>query len=434
MDEKDSFDSRLVWKPKLSMKNVTNTLNEIGDFAQTAIDNTQGDINSILGNAEDCISTCGASVDAVRIRVQNRNIQYYTSVIEAITRNFLIPVDLVEYVYGQLKDKLKKNPYPKIFHFENPWIIWGNAKCPTNPNKDCPDPILTEINPTEIELKKDRNPYLFIHGMVYEATKKDGSDFSRSEPTDAYGFYSTFEKQAKMFINMPEEKRDKIDIYLVEYDSEMSEDEENIIRDFLIEHILIDLDPYEFLIIAAIFWKEMERRAKVTGNYILPFIEKLRDENQGSVITHSLGGYVMAHAAHKIIDTKGFNDRKSIQKWWCLSPALPSNAFTNTGEFEKAPFIAGPSRGEEIWGATTVWYSLSDIALMLLYPLANFHPAMGQTGIGIVETIGYVRDINITKTTCTTHGPGGAYMERLGPCIRWFLRTNSDDDNCRLLN
>jgi len=432
MDNNDSFDKRLAWKPKLSMKNVTNAINEVGEFAQTVIDNTQDDINFILGQAEDCIRTCGASVDQVRIRVQNRQIQYYTTVIEALTRNFLIPIDLIEFAYEHLQRKLRKYPNPKIFHFENPWILWGNYTCPNNPNDVCPEPILTEIIPEEVELKEDRDPYIFIHGMVYEATKKDGSDLSRSEPTNAFGFYSIFENQAKMFINLPPEQRDKIDIYLVEYDSEMSEKEEDIIRNFLIERILIDLNPYEFLIIAAIFWREMEKRAKETGDYILPFIEKLRDKNQGSVITHSLGGYVMAHSAHKIIDTKGYSDYKKITKWWCLSPALPSDAFTNTGDFEKAPFIAGPMPGEELWLATTVWYSLADIVLMLIYPLANYHPALGQTGIGVVETRGYVRDINITKTTLTTHGPGGAYMERLGPCIRKFLRTNSDNDNCML--
>lgn len=432
MDKNDSFDKRLAWKPKLSMKNVTNALNEVGEYAQTVIDNTQDDITFILGQAEDCIRTCGASVDQVRIRVQNRHIQYYTSVIETLTRNFLIPVDLVDYSYEHLKHKLRKFSEPKIFHFENPWILWGNSTCPSNPNEVCTKPILTEITPEEVELKEDRDPYIFIHGMVYEATKKDGSDLSRSEPSNAFGFYSTFETQAKMFINLPPEKRDKVDIYLVEYISEMSKEEEDLIRDYLIEHILTDLSPYDFLIIAAIFWREMEKRAQETGEHILPFIEKLRDKNQGSVITHSLGGYVMAYAAHKIIDTRGFSDYKRIRKWWCLSPALPSDAFTNTGDFEKAPFIAGPISGEEIWGATTVWYSLSDIALMLIYPLANSHPAMGQTGIGIVETRGYVRDINITKTTCTTHGPGGAYMERLGPCIRKFLGTQSDADNCML--
>ncbi|SFH47376.1 hypothetical protein SAMN04487776_11837 [Priestia megaterium] len=413
-------------KRGISWGKACETISDVAETARTVIDNTAEDINHILGNVEDCVRCCGRAIDDTRLRIIHRQIQYYTKVIEAITRNGLVPADIIEDIYNLLEGELEGKPQHKIVHFKNPISIW-----------DCSDPEFIEIDPETFEMPLNKEAWVFIHGLRYKAMNRDGSDFEidKFKKDNAYEFYKFFEEEAKMF-DPKGIDYENVNVYFVSYDSEMSDEDEEKIK-VVLEALGIG-GPQFHLILAAIFWREIEKRAKATGNYIMPFLNKLSKKNKGRAVTHSLGCYVMAHAAQQMNPTA-----PSFQSWWCMNAALPSDAFTNTGDFQRAPRIAGvwdpdrdpnrePDTPPTVIIGTTVWYSVSDLVLMLLYPLANFHPAIGQTGIGIVAQSAemWVSDVDVTLATGINHRAED-YFKPLGPSIRALLNTlDNPSDIC----
>jgi len=415
-DENENFG----WKPKISVKDVSQGINDVVDTGKQIIDNTLSDVDYIFHNIEDCVEGCGVSIDNIRLRLTHRAIQYISLITGALCKNGLIPGDIIGTVYNTIKDDLEKTNVepPKILHLKNPKeAIWGI-------NGNVAEPDFNEIDPKIFVADPQREAWVFIHGMLYKALKKDGSDFSSHNQIDAFDYFANFETEAKVFQPNPNAPfppdTSKIDIYLVSYDSEMKEDDKRIIKRALRTYVLGGGNFH--LLIAAVFWREMKRRAEETAEHIKPFLIAL-EGNHGRAITHSLGCYVLAHASENI--NKGCNletSHRSFLSWWCMSAALPSDAFSNTGDFTYAPLIAGGYDGPRY--GTSVWYSLCDLVLILLYPLATCTTALGFTGMGVNDNH-YAGDLDITSSTDIYHGPDGIYIDRLGSKIREYLGTGS---------
>ncbi|MBU5233930.1 hypothetical protein KQI01_01975, partial [Vibrio cholerae] len=81
---------------------------------------------------------------------------------------------------------------------------------------------------------------------------------------DVFDYFYNFERKAKIFNpdpnSRPNQDNSKIEIYLVSYDSEMRDDDEEEIKVLLQSQVLGGGNFY--LLTAAVYWREMVRRAK----------------------------------------------------------------------------------------------------------------------------------------------------------------------------
>ncbi|MEH7126150.1 hypothetical protein V7127_23340, partial [Bacillus sp. JJ1773] len=294
---------------------------------------------------------------------------------------------------------LKKSIIPRIFKVVDPF----NSECGQNHNN------LVEIDENIYQFPPDRIPYLFIHGIEYS-----------DDPCETFSFYRGFEDVVGMFDKNRQDGPDysNVDIYLVNYDSKITDEEKTIIRagfKTVLGEPVVGNAPDLF---AVVIWREFVRRAEETAvTKVIPFLRKLADAKlliQGRAITHSLGSYLLAYAGNAI------NPSESIfQSWFCMAAAMPSDAFTSTGKFKYAPSIAGGP--EDINYGTSIWYSAFDKVLTFIYPLANRHPAMGQTG-GLIP-IRALTDYDVTLCVREAHMLRDGYFQRLGPTLRYFFGT-----------
>ncbi|MGL5352872.1 MAG: hypothetical protein ACRDA5_06040, partial [Clostridium sp.] len=224
-----------------------------------------------------------------------------------------------------------------------------------------------EVDIKNFNFPEGRYPCVFVHGMGYDATKES-----------AYSFFRSFEDVVNVF-NHPKYKEH--DIYLVSYDTKLTDEISSKIRIVLSELLRINPAGDATPLILSVFWRELENRAKLTGDYILGFLEKLANftkENNtyGFALTHSLGCFTLASAAQKLIEKD--NSNIAFKNWLCMAAALPASGFAGTGDFNLAPLIAGPTDGPSY--GTSVWYSRMDLVLNIPYTFANGHLAMGVTG------------------------------------------------------
>ncbi|EML6325191.1 hypothetical protein QCQ60_005562 [Bacillus cereus] len=425
MDDNNLYTKR--WKPKINVKQVAKSISELAEIGKQIIKNADEDFKAFYEDFEKCIGTdikeCGVFIDNTRLRLIHRMIQYYSLAIGALCTQKLIPTNIIDDVYEKLKIILGHDDIkPQILRLTNPSkSVWPDQ------DGNIEKPKYDIINPEEFILEEDREAWVFIHGMLYKALKRDGSDFSSFSSTErksVFDFFADFEKEAEIFKPSSHESErpdsSKIDIYLVNYDSEIRDEDEEEIKIVLESYVLENGNFY--LLIAAVYWKEMERRAKKAATYIKPFLEELvRKRNwKGRAFTHSLGCYVLANAAEQIKEIQG-SEVFGFQSWWCMNAAMTSDSFSNTGEFKHAPMITPSPQG--IKQGTSVWYSLGDVVLMLLFPLCTCTTALGFTGLGINDDR-RAKDHDITFVTDVYHGPHDEYMKKLGPTIREALGTN----------
>lgn len=422
MDGKISYNKR--WKPKINVKQVAKSIDELAEIGKQIIKNADEDFKAFYEDFEKCIGVdineCGVLIDNTRLRLTHRIIQYYSLAIGALCSQKLIPTNTIDKVYQKLKRILNHDDIkPQILRLTNPSnSVWPNQQGHTEKTK------YKIINPEEFILEEGREAWVFIHGMLYKALEKDGSDFSSAERKSVFDFFSDFEKEAEVFKPSSQESErpdsSKIDIYLVNYDSEIRDEDEEQIKIVLESYVLENSNFY--LLIAAVYWKEMERRAEKAATHIKPFLEELvRKRNwKWRAFTHSLGCYVLANAAEQIKEIQD-SEVFGFQSWWCMNAAMTSDSFSNTGDFKHAPMITPSPQG--IKQGTSVWYSLGDIVLMLLFPLCTCTTALGFTGLGINDDR-RAKDHDITFVTDVHHGPHDEYMKKLGLTIREGLGTN----------
>ncbi|MDA2116714.1 hypothetical protein PDN31_15295 [Bacillus cereus] len=399
-------------------KTVTNTVNDVKNNTEQLINNTVGDIQSILGN----VAACAREMDRIRLRVTNRAIEYQTVVMRQVLDSKVLPVGLIDKVWDLIGWRVKKNPNPRIFRLENPKnCIWDKSE----------SEILTEIN-ENAPLPPDKIPYVFVHGIQNGAFK-----------SEAFKFYRNFELAARMFNpSNPQANYSNVDIYIVSYDSKLTDEEGLIIREGISSVLASPVSGDAPDLYAAVMWKEWERRAQITAeNKILPFLKQISQSNikGANAITHSLGCYALAYAANKFFIEQP-SMRPPFYSWFCMAAAIPANSFTSTGIFNKAPFIAGIPDNPGI--GTSVWFSYLDSALSTLYVIANKYAALGQTGA--LQSQIPVTNIDTSRCTKGVHMvdevnkygvviPG--YFTLLGPLIRSIFRTeeSSHPPDCALV-
>lgn len=360
------------------------TVQQVGDAVQGMYDNTINDIQATLGDVGDCL----AAMDNIRLRVTQRTIEYNTMVVRALLDANFLSREVIEEVWKLVKLDIRRDPHPAIYYVPRPF----NSE------------TAIKIDPETYVFPPRRKPCLFVHGKGYSAKKKA-----------AYSFFWDIEEHVKIFSEGHSELND---VYLVSYDTDLTDEDEAIIRAAF--QLLLGIGPTGEAdpLILAVFWRELERRAAITGDYILPFLRRLAEFQtpdsslSGFAITHSLGCFTFASAAQKLIRENESN--RCFDKWLCMAAAIPSNGFTATGRFTFAPLIAGEGNGPVV--GTSVWYSRLDLILNIAYTLATGHLAMGVTGLLISIPRIYISDMDVTEITKEDHHI--AYFKKLGKKLR----------------
>ncbi|MHB8063574.1 MAG: hypothetical protein ACYDG2_13235 [Ruminiclostridium sp.] len=403
----------------------SDAIREGQNIAKSVYNNTIDDISRIIGGVEHCAN----EIDKIRLHVTHRAIEYHTLYRRTLSETSIIPDKLIEEVWNKIFGEVEGEANPRIFHLKNPkQAVWGDSSIPycrsQNPDENWDPrnpciPQMEEINVSTIQLPENRIPFLFVHGAGLRGNKES-----------AYRFYYYFEQVARMFNNSIWDYSN-IDIYLVSYDSLITNNTKLIVREAF-ESILGPLDDDDApLIIGAALWKEWEKRAETTANeVVLPFLKRISQDVSESnsrgatVISHSLGCYLQAYASQKFVLEIPEANKRPFQYWFCMAAALPANAFTSTGEFPLAPRIA--------YHGTSVWFSNTDWILGTLYAcLANGYFGMGETGA--LVSANELENIDVTMCTGLEHDYP-AYFHAIRVDLRLRLGTDiwSEQPNCAL--
>jgi len=374
--------------PKVE-KAITDGVKDIDRLGKELIENLENDIGIVLKETENCINSMGRISELVT----NRAIEHSVAVTRLMINSNTILLELVEYVWNQVFGSISKEIIPKLYKLNR-----TTGK-------------MIEVNVNNPILGKNHN-FLFVHGAFY-----DGSAEA------AYSIYEDFENQAHLFKGNSDHSRYELgDVYILAYDTSLTDDDKTYITNTIASTLGSETE-YAALIFAAIAWRELEGRAKQAGDYLVPFLHHLSNaEVQGTAVSHSLGCFTLAHALNKYvkdIENKNYTN-KALVSWLCMAPALPSNAFTNTGLYKDALRACPEYNSEHPIFGISVWYSRLDTTLHVEYQLANHHPAMGVTGP--LETNTSVGRADVTDISSDAHETK-EYFERLGPLLRDIFGT-----------
>ncbi|AZJ24571.1 hypothetical protein CT694_34595 (plasmid) [Bacillus wiedmannii bv. thuringiensis] len=381
---------------KLQKKGM-DAVNKVTSGVETIGKNTINDISNILGH----VSECAAHIDQIRLLVMHRAIQYHSTAMQAMIGAEIIPCELVEKVLDRIFGEIPEPKRPRLLRLNNPEVVWNGG-----------DYNITEVDIQNEVIDQFRTPYIFVHGMMFPA-----------ENQNAFNFYKMFELEARMFNNDTGADYSRADIYLISYDSDLTDELDLLIRKGIEAEVgdVIIGDDAEYLYFA-ILWRVMVERAEAAGHMLAPFLERLMRLDyplpvEGMAISHSLGSYVIASAAKDFLTQ--FPNSKVFNKWWCMASALPADAFTNTGSYTISPKIAANREGEP---GTTLWFSRMDAVLSYVYPLAN-NGSMALGVTGALEHTYPLHNLDVTLCTHLTHTGDDGYFRLLGKSIRWRLGT-----------
>lgn len=375
------------------------TLSGVGDAAKDLIEGTVEGIKDILTGTQGCLENMGRIHGHIAKEAVENEIKMQKALIKA---GIFLPSILAQRVQDELGDTLFGDPQYKIFKLKNPYdTVWEGK------------PIDSERidNVDTYQFPKGRTPYIFVHGMGYEPKEEA-----------AVEFYQYFEKAARMFKNNrnPNPHRN-VDIYIVSYNTDITPKDKNKITEVL-EKIIVGsvvISPYSPLF-ASCMWKALEWRARKTGEYVSKFLVNMGKSNvgMGRVITHSLGCFTFANAAHIAAQKV---DERFLQSWWCMAAAMPFFAFSDdVGEFSLAPLVCRDIDEGDLDG-TIVWYSTHDAILNTAYQFATGIPAMGK--VGAIDPEFPVVNLDKTAMVGETHEGSRGYFDKLGTTIRWALGT-----------
>ncbi|MEH7265821.1 alpha/beta hydrolase, partial [Priestia megaterium] len=303
-------------------------------------------------------------------------------------------------ILKEVLPQLQRNPNPIIYKVENPADATNSSS-------------LREFNVNTSSLPSDRIPDIFIYGIL-----NNGKE-------DAWTFYNNFNNAIGMFNAANAHAFSNVDIYIVAYDTRIefadvgfSDGVSNTQR------VII---PPTSPILPVLMWREWERRATITANQaVFPFLKKMSDSNiKGRAIAHSLGNFVLASAAQRLVAKSSNSLNQPLLSWFAVAPAIPSNAFSVTGIFEDAPFITDDN--------TSVFFSRNDAALSGPYVIANGHQAMGQTGA--LNSSAFVVNVDVTLCLGTTLHEAKWYFNAMAPIVRRILGIDSSNiPSCAVIN
>ena len=186
-------------------RKATSIVRDTQRLGEAVIENTMNDIDAIIGD----IDACSRHLDSIRVRVTNRAVEYQTGIFRVLVDTDLLPVTLIEEVWLQIAPGLIVDPHPQVFKLDNPEpAVWNNAP-----------PLFTAIPPS-FAFPNDRLAVFVVHGKDYGGSENEAFDF----------MYKPFEKAARMFSSSNPMWKDRADIYLVTYDTRLTDEARTIIR------------------------------------------------------------------------------------------------------------------------------------------------------------------------------------------------------------
>lgn len=384
-------------------KNSKNVIKETIELFKNGIQNTEQDIKAIIDSGSQCLE----DMEDIHNIITNRTIEYHTEITRILLDTKILPIEIISYIFDEVCGDIKaKNFKPIIYKLKNPKeYVWERLE------PKCDVVSIDNIVPG------NRSPLIFIHGMGYEQ-----SEYSASS------FFKLFEQNAELFRGNSKHW-DFYDVYLVSYDSYLYNETKSIIRKGFETILGQPVFGTATTLFWAVLWRELERRAKITGDYLSLFFNKLSKNHQSNstieksmVVAHSLGCFVAAHGEHcfvqqnldknEILNYKGLIERNVF-----FAPAVPSNSFATTGDYSYAPLICPYTDGAK---GTSIFYSYTDYILLSMYTLlANGHTAMGTTG-AVMSRYG-VNNINVTDCVREQHY-GENYFNLLREYIKWVIK------------
>ncbi|MCS7460286.1 hypothetical protein N0M98_09040 [Paenibacillus doosanensis] len=392
----------------VSLKDLENktksAFKSVADTTEAFINNSISDINAILGG----IGSCAEAAGRLGVRITQRALEYETFTARVLFDSGILPTDLVDRAFRVTGQRLVRDPKPKMYYFQNASRYYTGLD---------DNPVCTEIQFNNFRLTPGRWPIVFIHGAFVPQTVQAAVDY-----------FSSFEAGARLFQSTSSDTRfdynQFADIYLVSYDSQIFSQDVVNIRNAIATVLGTVVTGNSPDLIAAVAWKELERRASVTANRVLiPFLGKMKELNEApfvnALVSHSLGCYVAATGANRFMAANP-GQRPVFQKWLCMAAALPANAFSGTGITPNAPLVTNPPRGNGLIIGTSVWYSIQD-SVLPFYDLTTKQLALGQTGA--LNSVHPVTNFNATPYVGATHygplpGSNRSYFELLGPVLR----------------
>jgi len=167
------------------------------------------------------------------------------------------------------------------------------------------------------------------------------------------------------------------------------------------------------------FYTDLEKRAINGATSLAPILEDIFNDSRSKpplVITHSMGGLFWA----EVIRQARIAAKVKIGSWWNLQPALKWNAFNASQPYESVLKIY-ESQGDKL----SIWYSLFDVVLGVLFLGCHKTLAMGQ--IGAPRRLG-ISHQDVSLLALETHGqtsffkPSSNFMKKIKPRIYQQIR------------
>jgi hypothetical protein len=368
------------------------------------VNNSINDVRATLGDIAECTSGCLAHIDAIRVRLFNRAMEYANTSIRYIIAD---AQDSIIEAEGFLGIKLERPPSLTVVLLENPYqSVWQYD--PDHPGVNEPVFIPVTIN----DVSRDtRRKLIYVHGAGFDP-----------DPRVAFEYFKALELETRIF--QASSRNTEFAVLLVSWDSVMTGQNNFDIRQSL--GLPRSGDPAIELGwgIWATYWRELEHRAHDAALELIPWIEAvLSRPNVGQPFTfsHSLGCYVWA-AAMSRVNTTGF---PACGRWWCMQAAIPFGSFNLEGDYTRA----GQVYASADQSGLRVWFSNTDGVLSTLYVFATGVEAVGRWG---VYGTGYpINTEDVTALAKVFHddnrilGPVGvrdSYFTLVGPRIRELIQ------------
>jgi len=339
-------------------KKATDTVKDLTNRAAAQVNNLVSDLKVLYKAA----TTCLAAMDSVRILAMTRAFEYHTAVLKTLADAEVLPNILIEKVFQNVGPSLQKDPKPQLWRLMNPATsVYNNAAI----NMVAIDSTTLAANLAKANVRA----FFYVHGWMYDGSKEA-----------AWGDWSSIEPQAGFFTSGGVCTIPGVEchVYLLAYDTSYPLTWDSLIKTAFANVLATTVTGTPRDLFMGVVWREYERRARVAGDYLATMLTPYTGGFTAKhvIMSHSLGSYTVAHAAHKMYTARP-NDSPRFRYWFPMASAVPSNAFAPTGLFYNAPKIV-----QVRVGMVRVYHSAVDQALSTIYFLANSGSvlAMGQIG------------------------------------------------------
>ncbi|GBF89900.1 hypothetical protein Rsub_02604 [Raphidocelis subcapitata] len=277
-------------------------------------------IKNGLGAVFEGVGECLASLDKARLKVQEqavKDVQRHIGVLETVG---MLPTDVIAAAAEIVFPQVMKDPKPQLWRLLNPYeSTWAEPRQPAQFQK---------ITDPATQIPKDLVSHFFVHGAMYNG--KASYAFNN--------YYLAFEYRAKYWVDVPGRG---CAVYILAYDSDITDTNEGVARQGIVAvlgGIAAATAPSKVgTLSAAVIWRELKRRARITGAYLrgvvatFPHGESLSSGGGNFYIySHSLGNQVVAHAFHTLY-TASPGDSGRFKGWYAFAAAIPSASFAPNG-------------------------------------------------------------------------------------------------------